>query len=71
MTPRKFNEWRIIPRFLILSYGIYCLYVGNWYMQLASPSTEQTTFVTVVVGAAAVWFNFYTSTGNKGGIDLE
>lgn len=71
MSPDKFNQWRVIPRILVALYGLYCFHVGDWYMALEIPTTEQTAFATVIWGAAAAWFKFYVSTGNKRGLDIE
>lgn len=64
VTPQKVNEWRVIPRLLVLMYGMFCLYVGLWFMDLPAPSGAQSTFVSVIWGSAAVWFGFYVNSGN-------
>lgn len=58
------NAWRIFPRIFISVY-IYLLYaVVTWYIGLDNPSMEQSTLISVIVGAGAAWFGLYTGTGN-------
>jgi hypothetical protein len=40
--------------------------VGEWFMALDVPSTEQAGFAGAVVAAGAAWFKFYVESG-KGG----
>ena len=61
-----FDQWRIFPRVFISMY-IYLLYkVVVWYMALQAPSMEQSGLVSVVVGAGAAWFGFYTGSSKSG-----
>ena len=58
---RAVDSWRIFPRIFISTY-IYLLYkVTIWYMNIPSPTIEQSGLVSVVVGAGAAWFGLYTS----------
>lgn len=59
------NDLRIIPRLALGLYGVMCVHVGFWYMDLPAPTGNQTTFATAIWGAAALWFNFYVTSGNK------
>lgn len=62
---RAVDAWRIFPRVFITTY-IYLLYkVVIWYMELPSPSMEQSGLVSIVVGAGAAWFGLYTGTRAK------
>ena len=59
------DSWRIFPRVFISTY-IYLLYkVVIWYMNLASPTMEQSGLVSIVVGAGAAWFGLYTGSRAK------
>ena len=61
------DKWRIFPR-LFLSVYIYLLYkVTIWFMNLPTPTFEQSGLVSIVVGAGAAWFGLYagTSKGKK------
>ena len=62
---RAVDSWRIFPRIFITTY-IYLLYkVVIWYMNLGSPTMEQSGLVSVVVGAGAAWFGLYTGSRAK------
>ena len=56
---RAVDQWRIFPR-LFLSVYIYLLYkVTIWFMNLPTPTFEQSGLVSIVVGAGAAWFGLY------------
>lgn len=62
---RAVDSWRIFPRVFITTY-IYLLYkVVIWYMELPSPTMEQSGLVSIVVGAGAAWFGLYTGSKAK------
>jgi hypothetical protein len=64
---RAVDAWRIFPR-LFLSVYIFLLYkVTIWFMNLPTPTFEQSGLVSIVVGAGAAWFGLYagTSKGKK------
>ena len=62
---RAVDQWRIFPRIFITTY-IYLLYpVVMWYMELSTPSMEQSGLVSIVVGAGAAWFGLYTGSSKK------
>lgn len=58
---RTFNEWKIIPRIMMLVFTIMSWRVVEWFMSLQDPTTAQAGLVSVVTGAAtgafAVWMN--------------
>ena len=59
---RAVDAWRIFPR-LFLSVYIFLLYkVTIWFMNLPTPTFEQSGLVSIVVGAGAAWFGLYTGT---------
>ena len=62
---RAVDAWRIFPR-LFLTVYIFLLYkVTIWFMNLPTPTFEQSGLVSIVVGAGAAWFGLYAGT-NKG-----
>jgi hypothetical protein len=64
---RAVDAWRIFPR-LFLTVYIFLLYkVTIWFMNLPTPTLEQSGLVSIVVGAGAAWFGLYagTSKGKK------
>ena len=66
---KRVNDWRLIPRLLVVTYGWFCFEVGLWFMGLAEPSVAQATFVSVIWGAATGWFGFYCKSGTKSNDD--
>jgi len=53
-------EYKIIPRLMMLAFTVMSWKVCDWFMSLgASATTQQTAFVSTIVGAAtgafAVW----------------
>ena len=61
---RAVDAWRIFPR-LFLTVYIFLLYkVTIWFMDIPTPTLEQSGLVSIVVGAGAAWFGLYTGTSN-------
>lgn len=65
ITPKKLDEWRIVPRLLVTAYGAFAFVVGDWFMSLPEPTASQSSFVSVIWGASAAWFGLYVNSGNK------
>lgn len=63
MTPSTFNKWRIVPRLMVLLYGLMLYRVGEWFMSLDTPNAAQSAFVSVMVGAAPAFFGLYVNSG--------
>jgi len=59
------DSWRIFPRIFFLTYNILLYQVVNWFMSLEAPNMEQSTLVSVLVGAGAAWFGLYLSGAPK------
>ena len=59
------NNLRVIPRFLIITYGVVCYQAFEWFISLETPTTAQVSFTTAIWGAAAVWFGMYVNSGNR------
>jgi hypothetical protein len=59
MRPELLDEWKIIPRIMMLAITILSWRVVEWFMQLPDPSMQQSGLVSVVLGALtgcfAVW----------------
>lgn len=65
MNPETLDKWRVVPRLLVVLYGIVCWQTFDWFTALADPTGPQTTFATGIWGAAAAWFGFYVNSGSK------
>ena len=59
------DKWRIVPRLLMVLYGIAFYKCMMWFMALSDPSIAQAGFVSTIVGAGAAWFGLYVGSGNK------
>lgn len=56
-------DLRVIPRVMVLGYGIMLYLVTQWFMDLSNPATQQATLVATVYGGAAAIFGLYTNKG--------
>lgn len=61
------DAYRIVPRLLLLGFAYLLWYVVSWYTTLTDPTTQQTAFVSAVVGITAPITAFYFQTGRKWG----
>ena len=53
------DEFRVIPRLVILAY-IYAFYKSvTWFMILPDPTNAQAMFISTIVGAGAAFFGLY------------
>jgi len=61
MTAYQLDQWRVIPRMLIISYMVVFYQTCQWFMSLSDPNNAQAGFVSVIVGAGAAWFGLYVN----------
>jgi|TARA_R110000744_G_scaffold207948_2_gene326647 hypothetical protein len=66
MTPKQLNEWRVIPRLLIITFIIMNLRVVEWFMTLDAPTLEQAGLVSVMAGALTGAFGLFLGSDRKG-----
>ena len=62
---RAVDAWRIFPRLFLTVYIVLLYKCVIWYMNLPSPTMEQSGLISIVVGAGAAWFGLYTGTSKK------
>jgi hypothetical protein len=62
---RAVDAWRIFPRLFLTVYIILLYKCVIWYMNLGSPTMEQSGLISIVVGAGAAWFGLYTGTSKS------
>lgn len=65
ITPEQIDKWRVVPRLMVFWIAMLVWWVASWFMGLAEPSTQQTTFVSVVTGLIAPTFAFYVNSGKR------
>jgi hypothetical protein len=65
VTASAVDKWRIVPRLLMIMYGIAFYQCMTWFMGLEDPTLAQAGFVSTIVGAGAAWFGLYVGSGKK------
>jgi hypothetical protein len=65
MSPQQLNEWRIIPRLLMLAMLVMTYRVVEWFMALDTPTLEQAGLVSVMTGALTGAFGLFLGSGKK------
>jgi hypothetical protein len=59
-------EYKIIPRAMMLAFTLMAWQVCDWFMSLgAAATTQQTAFVSTIVGAATGCFGIWMSHEGK------
>ena len=61
MPRQHFDDWKVMPRLMMLVVTVLAYQVTHWYMGLPDPTMQQSGLVSVVMGALtgcfAVWMN--------------
>jgi len=53
------DQFRLIPRLIMVAY-IYAFYSSTtWFMALSDPTNSQAAFISTIVGAGAAFFGLY------------
>ena len=66
-TSGVMDSLRLIPRLLMVCYGIIFWISTQWFMELPNPTNAQAAFISTIVGAGAAWFGLYVGSGHKKG----
>ena len=59
------DSWRIFPRVFLTVYIVLLYKCTIWFMELPSPTFEQSGLISIVVGAGAAWFGLYAGTSGS------
>ena len=59
------DSWRIWPRAFLSVYIFLIYYVVMWFLDLATPTIEQSGLISILVGAGAAWFGLYVNSAAK------
>ena len=59
------DSWRIFTRAFLTVYIVLLYKCTIWFMELPSPSFEQSGLISIVVGAGAAWFGLYAGTSGS------
>lgn len=65
MKPEHFDQWRVIPRLLMMVMIVMTYRVVEWFMTLPSPTLEQAGLVSVMSGALTGAFGLFLGSGRK------
>jgi len=61
MPRQHFDDWKVMPRLMMLVVTLLAYQVTHWYMGLPDPTIQQSGLVSVVMGALtgcfAIWMN--------------
>lgn len=65
MKPEALDDYRIVPRILIIAMIVMTYRVVDWFMTLPDPSLEQAGLVSVMTGALTGSFGLFLGSGRK------
>jgi len=65
------DYFRVIPRIILVGYGALVYYSWEWYMELTTPTGEQTSFIVAVVGVAGAIIALYQKSGKDWNVDFK
>jgi hypothetical protein len=61
MVKQHFDDWKVMPRLMMLVVTVLAYQVTHWYMGLLDPSIQQSGLVSVVMGALTGCFGIWMS----------
>lgn len=61
------DAWRLVPRSILIAYGMMVYWVVSWFLAMPNPTTQQAALVTTVTGTVAAVIGLYQHTGRKWG----
>ena len=65
MNPQELDDWRVVPRLLIIGMLVMTYRVVEWFMALPEPTLEQAGLVSVMTGALTGAFGLFLGSGKK------
>jgi hypothetical protein len=65
VKPEALDDYRIVPRILIIAMIVMTYRVVDWFMTLPDPSLEQAGLVSVMTGALTGSFGLFLGSGRK------
>jgi multidrug resistance efflux pump len=57
------DAFRVVPRGVLIAYGILVWVVVSWFMGIPAPTTQQAALVTTVTGLIAAVAGLYQNSG--------
>jgi|TARA_E500000318_G_scaffold44304_1_gene41902 hypothetical protein len=65
ITPEMLDQWRLLPRMVMLVMIVMTYRVVEWFMDLPDPNPEQAALVSVMTGALTGAFGLFLGSGKK------
>jgi hypothetical protein len=65
MNPEELNQWRVVPRLLMVAMVFMTYRVVEWFMTIPDPTIEQAGLVSVMTGALTGSFGLFLGSGKK------
>ena len=59
MVKQHFDDWKVMPRLMMLVVTLLTYQVTHWYMGLPDPTIQQSGLVSVVMGALTGCFGIW------------
>ena len=66
MSVEQFLKWKILPRFMMLASTMMSWRCAEWFMDLNDPTSQQSAFVSVVMGVMTGVFGIWMGHEHKG-----
>lgn len=63
MLADKLNEFRVVPRLMMVSYMALLLHSYFWFIGLVDPTSQQAAFASAILASGAGWFTIYVNSG--------
>ena len=65
ITPELLDQWRLLPRLVMLVMIVMTYRVVEWFMDLPDPNPEQAALVSVMTGALTGALGLFLGSGKK------
>ena len=59
MAADKLMEWKVLPRIMTIMFTIMAWRCAEWFMNLEEPTTQQSAFVSVIMGVMTGVYGIY------------
>ena len=66
VTVEQFLKWKVLPRCMMLASTVMSWRCAEWFMDLDNPTSQQSAFVSVVMGVMTGVFGIWMGHEHKG-----
>ena len=67
VTFERISKWKLLPRFMMLVMTLMSWRCAEWFMNLEDPTTQQSAFVSVIMGVMTGVYGIYLGRESRGG----